>query len=163
MTSGWTTNPQIASNKLDDYIKPSMGVEVGILKNAQDYPAQEGDATHGASFSSKVVEVAAFHELDSKSRYNKWLYKSILADENTLTKEMIKTLKKAEDDIPKRKRLMDEFGQTVVVNVQKAIERRDVGLPKNRAATLESKQGSVPMIDTGHLISVIDSKVYTDA
>ena len=161
--TGWAMDPAVSAAKLDDYIEPSMGVEVGILANAQDYPdSEDGTSRPTLGYASKVVMVAHFHEISPESNYNKWLLKAIEAGENEQTRAMMKLIKKSKDNAQKRLALMAEFGDMVAQSVQKAIESRAAGLAPNHPATLAVKQGSVPMIDTKHLISVIDSETYSD-
>jgi len=159
--SGWTHDPRTSAAKLAAYTNPEMGVAVGVLPNAQDYDEETSQALSG--YTSKVVMVATYHELNPRSRYNQWLFKSIKAGEGSMTRDMVKTLKRAGNDKAKRRRLMAEFGDRLAESVQSVILHRGASLPANRESTLEFKQGSVPMVDTSHLISVIDSEVYVDA
>ena len=152
MKTGFTTNPQLAAEKLGGYSKPPMGVEVGVLPSAQDYD----DGTD-------VVMVARFHEFAPESNYNKWLKKSVAWSVDKYGKKaMLQVLRKSDDDARKRVREMSEFGDTIADGVQNAILHKQVNLPINASSTLAQKDGSTPMVDSSHLISVIDSKVYID-
>jgi len=160
--TGWTVNPAVAAQRLVQYSTPEMGVEVGVLDTAQDYPADETGLSNAVmGYASKVVMVAHFHETAPESRaYNKWLYKSLMEAQSDTTREMIKVLKRSGRDVRKRRRLMAELGDALAKDVQDAVQHRKISIGPNAAATLEQKQGTVPMLDTKHLISVIDSEVY---
>jgi len=54
---------------------------------------------------------------------------------------------------------MGVMGDMTAELIQQSVLRDQLELPSNSATTLARKQGSVPMVDTGHLISVIDSEV----
>lgn len=154
MKTGFTSDPKLASAKLGLYSKPAMGVEVGVLPNAQDYPANI-DGAGGET----VADIASYHELNAQGAYHKWLLKAITISETEQTREMIEVLKKSGPDANKRKHLMAELGDMIAENVQKNILAGKVDIGPNAAETLSRKQGSVPMVDSKHLISVIDSKV----
>lgn len=147
-----------AGNQLAAYIKPSIGVAVGILDNAQDY--QERDSKPVLGYSSKVVMVAAFHEFAPESNYNKWLLKSIkkaLAKDEA--KHLVQAIKKSKDNARSRKLLIKGWGEFIANEVKDIIHKREVRLTANSGATLAVKQGSIPMVDTKHLTSVIDSEL----
>jgi hypothetical protein len=144
-------------NKLAAYIAPSMGVAVGILENAQDYAERTSKPILG--YSSKVVMVAAFHEYAPESNYNKWLLKSIaVALDKDEAKHLVKAIKISKDSPRKRRLLLNGWGEFIAEEVKDVIHNREVKLAANSAETLLLKDGSIPMVDTKHLTSVIDSE-----
>ena len=150
MSAGWMEDPAKALAEMPLYSTQPMGVKVGVLDNAQDYP----DGTD-------VAMVAALHELDPSSRYNKWLLKSIEEVEPAMTKSLMKLMKKTGAGKNRRKRAIEEWGDGIAYSVGNTIRKRGITLPDNKPSTLANKDGSVPMVDTGHLASIIDSEVVS--
>lgn len=146
------------------YVYVARGIKgsVGLHRDAQDY--NDIGLDYGRNYGSNVPTVyfvAFIHEfgLAVNGKYRGWYTKAILHNRDKVETRIEQAFRTAGNSSRVFFREIEKVLELWVRETVYSVDRREIDLPDNTEFTQWLKRGTIPMIDTGHMMRQLDYKL----